>query len=64
MTSHSRMMMAVAAVAEVYQEGAATVVMNQLFCVTDQLFFFFLSAASARCLLYCPTNCLHDGLPT
>lgn len=54
---------AVAAVAEVYQEGAATVVMNQLFCVTDQL-FFFLSAASARCLLYCPTNCLHDGLPT
>lgn len=24
----------------------------------------FLSAASARCLLYCPTNCLHDGLPT
>lgn len=34
------MMMAVAAVAEVYQEGAATVVMNQLFCVTDQLFFF------------------------
>lgn len=33
--------MAVVAVAEVYQEGAATVVMNQLFCVTDQLFFFF-----------------------
>lgn len=52
----------VVAVAEVYQEGAATAVMNQLFCVTDQL--FFLSAASARCLLYCPTNCLRDGLPT
>lgn len=57
------MMMAVAAVAEVYQEGAATVVMNQLFCVTDQLFFFFPRPVHVVCftapLTAYMTACLH-----